>query len=111
VSGLAPETEAYAAYLAGLPSDDARAVAEQQKRMLVLAELPDEEVGKPPVTALGDYLDNEIQLPPMLVEPGLVARGAISAMISRGGKGKTALSLNRLIRWSMGKPVFDDLPT
>jgi len=110
MSELAPETEAYAAYLAGLPSDELRAQAEQQKKMLVLAELPDEEVGAPPVTALGDYLDNEIQLPPMLVEPGLVARGAITAMISRGGKGKTALSLNRLIRWSMGKPVFDELP-
>ena len=110
MSELAPETEAYAAYLAGLPSDAMRQAAEQQKRMLVMAELPDEEVGKPPVTALGDYLDNEIQLPPMLVEPGLVARGAISAMISRGGKGKTALSLNRLIRWSMGEPVFDELP-
>ncbi len=108
--GIDPKVLAYAELLTNASDDDARAAIEQQKRQLVMAALPDEEVGKPPVTKLGDYLDAEIELPPMLVEPGLVARGAISAMISRGGKGKTALSLNRLVRWSMGLPVFDALP-
>ena len=103
-------TQAYATYLASLASDDERAAAEQQKRVIVQAQLPDEEIGKPPVSTLGEYLDREIALPPMLVEPGLVARGAVTAMIARGGKGKTAVSLNRLLRWSMGKPLFDELP-
>lgn len=110
MSELHPSVEAYAAHLASLPSDDARANAEQQKRQMVLAQLPDEEVGRPPVRTLGEYLDDEIELPPMLVEPGLVARGAITSMTARGGKGKTTISLNRLVRWSVGRPLFDDLP-
>ena len=100
----------YADLLAAQPDDDARSRIEQQKAQLVLAQLPDDEIGKPPVRNLGEYLDDEIELPPMLVEPGLVGRGAVSALISRGGKGKTTVSLNRLMRWSMGKPMFDELP-
>lgn len=107
---LDPRTEAYAELLASQKSDDDRAAVEQQKNQLVMAQLPQEEVGKPPVRSLGDYLDDEIEAPPMLVEPGLVGRGAVSALISRGGKGKTTISLNRLLRWSMGKPLFDELP-
>lgn len=88
---------------------------ERQQRLkainqIALAQAPDEEVGKPPVRTLGEYLDWDIELPPILVDPGLVARGAITATISRGGKGKTALSLNRIVRWAMGKPLFDDAP-
>lgn len=107
---ITPNTIDYGEYLASLPSDEARQAAMQQLRQFVLAQLPDEEVARPPVSTLGEYLDTEIELPPMLVEPGLVARGAISAMIARGGKGKTAVSLNRLVRWSMGKPLLDELP-
>lgn len=103
-------TQSYAQHLASLPSDEARAQAEQQKRQMVLAQLPDEAVGRPPIRPLGEYLDDEIELPPMLVEPGLVARGAITSMTARGGKGKTAVSLNRLLRYSMGLPMFDALP-
>jgi RecA-family ATPase len=109
-SDIHETTKAYADHLAGLASDDDRSAAERQKNVLVQAQLPDEEIGKPPVSTLGEYLDREIALPPMLVQPGLVARGAVSAMIARGGKGKTAVSLNRLLRWSMGKPLFDELP-
>jgi hypothetical protein len=67
-------------------------------------------VDKPPVRSLGDFLDHEIVLPPMLVDPGLVARGAVHVMYARGGKGKTAVSLNRLVKWAAGRPMFDELP-
>jgi RecA-family ATPase len=110
MTDLSKETTDYGEFLAGLESDEARQRAMQQLKQLVLAQLPDKDVGKPPISTLGEYLDTEIELPPMLVEPGLVARGAISAMIARGGKGKTAVSLNRLVRWSMGKPLVDELP-
>lgn len=110
MTDLTQETAAYGEFLAGLSSDEDRQKAMQQLKQLVLAQLPDQEIGKPPISTLGEYLDTEIELPPMLVEPGLVARGAISAMIARGGKGKTAVSLNRLVRWSMGKPLIDELP-
>jgi len=110
MTDLSKETTDYGDFLAGLSSDEDRQKAMQQLKQLVLAQLPDQEIGKPPISTLGEYLDTEIELPPMLVEPGLVARGAISAMIARGGKGKTAVSLNRLVRWSMGKPLVDELP-
>lgn len=110
MSDLTPETVAYGEFLAELESDEARERVMRQLKQLVVAQLPDQEVAKPPISTLGEYLDTEIELPPVLVEPGLVARGAISAMIARGGKGKTAVSLNRLVRWSMGKPLIDELP-
>lgn len=89
---------------------------EQRKRGLKVIETlatnaaPSEEVGKPPVATMGEYLDRELAEAPVLVHPGIMARGAITAMVARGGKGKTTVSLNRLIRWSMGKPLFDELP-
>jgi hypothetical protein len=89
---------------------------EQRKRGLKVIETlatnnaPAEEVGKPPVAALGDYLDRELADAPVLVHPGIAARGAITVMVARGGKGKTAVSLNRIVRWAMGKALFDELP-
>jgi RecA-family ATPase len=88
--------------------------ADERQKMLkainqiALAQAPDETVAAPPIRTLGDYLDWEIELPPILVEPGIVARGAITATTSRGGKGKTALSLNRIVRWALGRPLFDN---
>src|SRR5687768_9825800 len=104
--GIADATLAYAEYLASLGSDAERSQAEAQKRQLVLAQLPDDEIGRPPVRTLGAYLDDAIPDPPQLVKPGLFVRGAITVMSSRGGKGKTAVSLNRLIRWGAGLPLF-----
>lgn len=100
----------YAQYLASLPHQEARKRANNAVRARLVAVLPPEEVNKPPIRSLGEYLDEEIELPPMLVEPGFVARGALSTLTSRGGKGKTAVSLNRLIRWSMGRSLFEELP-
>lgn len=107
---LTPEIEAYGDYVASLDPAD-RPAAKQALRQYVVAQIPDEQLGEDyKVKDLGTYLDTEIESPPMLVEPGLVARGALSSMTSRAGKGKTAVSLNKLIRWSMGKPLFDELP-
>lgn len=68
-------------------------------------------VGEPPVRTLEEYLAQEIPEPPALVNPGQVVKGAITCTTSPGGKGKTTMSLNRLLRWSMGKPMFDELST
>lgn len=100
-------------HLAELPTDTARdqaRAAARQSRMLATSDEELEKIGKPPIRTLGEFLDAEIEIPPMLVEPGLVARGGITALIAKGGKGKTTLSFNRLIRWAMGKPLFDELP-
>jgi hypothetical protein len=96
-------------YLAGLPPpqrDEARSAA---RKALELS-LPDDEIEHVPVRSLGEYIDQEIVLPPMLVHPGLVARGAVHVMYARAGKGKTAVSLNRVLRWGAGLPLFDELP-
>jgi len=106
---LDPRILAAAECLAELPVDK-RAIEEARLHHATTLRLPIEEVGKPDVSTLGEYLDLEIELPPMLVEPGLIARGAITAMIARGGKGKTSINLNKLVRWSMGRPLFDELP-
>lgn len=107
---LSPEIQAYGDYIAGLSSSAERAAAKQALRQYVVAQLPDDQLGESyQVSNLGEYLDREIEMPPMLVEPGLVARGALSTMTSRAGKGKTAVSLNMLLRWSIGKPLFDEL--
>lgn len=109
MSGIPESWKSVAAELAELPE-------EQRKRGVRVIETlatnnaPSEEVGKPPVATLGDYLERELNETPVLVHPGIMARGAITAMVSRGGKGKTAVSLNRIIRWAMGKPLFDELP-
>lgn len=110
MSEYSPErTIDYAQYLLTL-DETQRKQAGKALNGALLAGMPDDEVGKPPVRKLGEYLDWEIPYPPMLIEPGLVARGAITAMTARGGKGKTTLALNRLIRWSMGQPLFHELP-
>lgn len=98
-----------AEYLAGLP-DAERKAAQQRINATTLAELPDAEVGKPPVRNLGEYLDAEIELPPELVKPYCMAVGAVTAMTARGGKGKTTVNLNRVMRWSMGLPLFPEEP-
>lgn len=105
----APGEVEFADYLIGKSAEERKQIT-QRFNARVMAALPDSEIGKPPVATLGEFLDREIELPPMLVEPGLVARGAITAMVARGGKGKTAVSLNRLVRWSMGRPLHDELP-
>lgn len=108
---LTPEIEKYGDYIAALPDQADRDAAKAALRQYVIAQLPEEQLGEDYlVSTLGEYLDRKIENPPMLVEPGLVARGALSSLTSRAGKGKTSISLNCLVRWSMGKPLFDELP-
>lgn len=108
---LTPEIEAYGDYIANMEGSADRDAAKQALRQYVVAQMPEEQLGEDYiVSTLGEYLDREIEKPPILVEPGLVARGALTSMTARAGKGKTGVSLNKLIRWSMGKPLFDDLP-
>lgn len=82
-----------------------RAIAQLQH--LATIEAPSDKVQQAPVRTLGEYLDAQIPEPPALVKPGLAVRGGVTLMTSRGGKGKTTFSLNRIVRWACGKPVFD----
>ena len=82
-----------------------RAVAQLQH--LATVQAPNDKVQQAPVRTLGEYLDHKIPEPPALVLPGLVVRGGVTIMTSRGGKGKTTFSLNRMVRWAAGLPVFD----
>ena len=96
-------------YLGGLAPAE-REEARSRARKALEATIPDDEIEHVPVRTLGEYIDQPIELPPMLVQPGLVARGAVHVMYARAGKGKTAVSLNRLQRWAAGRPMFDELP-
>lgn len=112
MADIDPRVIEYAEFVAGLTGDDRKA-SNQFVNQFVAANLPDDVVeaeAAPPVTSLRDYVATEIETPPILVEPGLVVRGAITTMTSRGGKGKTTVSLNRLLRWSAGLPLFDAMP-
>jgi hypothetical protein len=95
--------------LATLPPEQ-RKEAERLAYHTKIVNLPKDEVTKSNVSTLGEFVDTQIEIPPMLVEPGIVARGGITAMIAKGGKGKTTLSLNRLMRWACEQPLFDELP-
>lgn len=99
-----------AADLAKLPAE----VREQRieaLRKLAILQAPEGNVeAPPPIRNMGEYLEHKIETPPMLVEPGQLARGAITALIARAGKGKTTMTLNRIMRWSIGRPMFDGLP-
>jgi hypothetical protein len=67
------------------------------------------EAFEPPVVSLGEYLANPIEVPPSVVGPTIVVRGELTATLGRAGKGKTTFNLNRLIKWSAGRPLFDSL--
>lgn len=61
----------------------------------------------PPVRTLGEYLDSEIEVPPVLVEPALIVRGGLLCTVGRAGKGKTQVNLNRILKWAVGRPLFE----
>jgi len=65
----------------------------------------------PPIDTLGNYMARPIPVPPILIEPALIVRGGITVTIGRAGKGKTQMNLNRILRWSAGKPMFEGLET
>lgn len=97
----------FAAYLATITDDSERARAIAKAKMLGMQNAPDSAF-EAPIRTLGEYLASPIEIPPVLVEPLLVVRGGLHATIGRAGKGKTVVSLNRLLKWSCGRPLFDD---
>lgn len=96
----------FAAYLAGLTNPDDRKRALSQVKLLAAQAAP-EEAFEAPIRTLGKYLDDPVEVPPVLVEPFIVVRGGVNGTIGRAGKGKTVMGLNRLLRWSAGLPMFD----
>lgn len=104
------DVDALAKQIAQLPEADRTTAIKRFQHVAVMA-APADEVAKPPITQLGPYLDIDIPAPPSVIEPGLMVRGSITVLTSPGsGKGKTTVSLNRILRWAAGKPLFEDLP-
>lgn len=64
-----------------------------------------------PIRTLGEFLDTPIEIPPVLVEPALLVRGGLLCTVGRAGKGKTQVNLNRIMKWSVGRSLFDGLTT
>lgn len=100
--------EAFAQHLASIEDPDERGRAIVQARQLAVNSVPTEKLDADiPIRTLGQYLDDPVEVPPVLVEPYIVVRGGITCTIGRAGKGKTVMNLNRIFRWCAGKPMFD----
>jgi hypothetical protein len=97
---------AFARLLANEPDDTKRSQLLAKAKLLAMQEAP-EEAFEPPIRTLGQYLSDPIEVPPGLVTPYIVVRGGMTCTIGRAGKGKTVMNLNRLLRWSAGKPMFE----
>lgn len=104
-----PKAQEFADFIAALPKSEREKFAAQTNQ-LVLNKIPEEEVGSAPVRPLGEYLDDPIETAPLIVGPGLVARGGISVLFGRSGYGKSAITMNCAVRWACGKSLFDELP-
>lgn len=100
------EVEAFAAYLAGITDQDERARAMARAKLLALNDAP-KEAFKAPIRTAREYLDADIEIPPVLIHPFIAVRGGLNCSVGRAGKGKTVMNLNRMIRWSAGLPMFD----
>lgn len=98
----------FAALLAATDNGADREKLIKRARMLAMNEVKPEAF-EPPIIKLGEYLDTPIEVPPSIVWPTIVVRGELTATLGRAGKGKTTLNLNRLIKWSCGRPLFDTL--
>lgn len=97
-----PKIKGVAEALADLEPDEAKAAIRQFE---IRAASKVEAIGALS-TPLGEYLENEPEVPPILVEPGLIVRGGIAVTIGRAGKGKTMVNLNRLMAWAAGRPFL-----
>lgn len=98
---------AAAEYLAGIENEDDRKAAAERISQLVRAKRPTEEgVIKPPVAPFSEYRERAFTTPPFLLPHGQLVRGELHAMIARAGKGKTTLTMNRIIKWAAGLPLF-----
>lgn len=101
--------KAFAALLADSDEGERAALVSRAKMMAMTEASPDK--FEPPIRTLGEYLAADIPVPPVLVEPALIVRGGLTCTIGRAGKGKTQMNLNRIMRWSVGDPMFDGLVT
>lgn len=110
MSAIPEEVDQFARWLLTLDKDARQKYEGQLKLLVGSGAATSELVAEPPVRTLGEYLDTPVEVPPMLVEPGVVVRGGLTAMTGRGGKGKTSVNMHRLMRWAMGLPMFPDLP-
>lgn len=80
--------------------------------MVVAAATPLDQLGPiAPIRELGEYLDNPPPVPPELVTPFFLARGTVVGTVARAGYGKTSMSLNRILAWAAGQPMFQELRT
>lgn len=91
--------------LAGLDEDKRAALI--QRALAKAADATPEDFFEPPIRTLGQYLSDPIEVPPTLVEPYIVVRGGMTCTIGRAGKGKTVMNLNRMLKWSAGRPMFN----
>lgn len=99
-----------ATYFASLDAEE-RAAAFTRVNAAVKLTAPIETVDEaPPIHNLEEYFAMDLKEPPSLITDCQVVRGEITATISRAGLGKTTLLTNRMMRWSAGLPLFDDLP-
>lgn len=97
---------AFAAKLAQAPDDTARKRLLSQAKLLGMQQAPESSF-EAPIRTLGKYLSDPIEVPPVLIHPYMCVRGGLNVTIGRSGKGKTVMNLNRFLRWSAGKPMFD----
>jgi RecA-family ATPase len=61
-----------------------------------------------PLITMGDYLQQEIEIPPVLVAPTLLVRSGVLCTVARSGKGKTVFNMNRLVSWAAGVTPFPE---
>lgn len=101
----------FAQYLAALGNDSQARDSAIARAKLLAMNAADPEAFEAPITTLGDYLATPIPVPPILVEPAIVVRGGITCTVGRAGKGKTQVNLNRILKWSVGEPLFEGLKT
>lgn len=97
----------FAQLLAAEEEPAKRAALVKRAQMLAMNEASPEAF-EPPVTALGDYLATPIPIPPSIAWPTIVVRGELTVTLGRAGKGKTTMNLNRVLKWSAGRPLFDN---
>jgi hypothetical protein len=104
------ELEQQAANYFATLDTDARKDAFERVNASIKLTAPVEDVDPPPpVHDLATYFDMDLKEPPSLVGDCEVVRGEITATVSRAGYGKSTLLAYRMMRWSAGLPLFDDL--
>jgi predicted transcriptional regulator len=99
--------KAFAALLAASDEGERNALISRAKMLAMQEASPD--AFEPPIRNLGEYLEWDIPVPPVLVEPALFVRGGLTCTVARAGLGKTQMSLNRILKWSAGEPMFEGL--